>query len=102
MIPLVSRCDTADFRFLLLRSQHKRLVLNFINSITSMMGALSGALVVDRLGRRKLLLTGTSALVVCLAIVVGLLHGASGNTKADPHWSAARGNAGITFSPSSC
>jgi hypothetical protein len=55
---------------------------------------------VDRLGRRKLLLYGTSALVCCLAIVVGLLHGATGNTNVDLHWSTARLNAGIAFSSS--
>lgn len=63
-----------------------------------MIGALAGALVVDRLGRRKLLLYGTIAVVGCLAIVVGLLNGASGDVNADPGWSVARGNAGISFS----
>lgn len=63
-----------------------------------MIGALTGAAVVDRFGRRKLLLTGTSCLVVILAIITGLLHGASGKKEPPVGWSTARSNAGITFS----
>lgn len=86
-------------------------MLNFVNSVTSMIGALFGAAIVDRLGRRKLLLSSTSALVVILAIgrfsliicaglnqtyffhvVSGLLSNPGDTTRA---------NAGITFSTSS-
>ncbi|KAJ7755968.1 general substrate transporter [Mycena metata] len=69
-------------------SQHKQLVLNFINSITSYMGALFGSAMVDRWGRRKNLLSATGALVVILAIVSALLSH-PGSTE--------RANAGITF-----
>ena len=68
--------------------QKKRLVLNFVNSITSYMGALAGSFTVDRFGRRRNLLMSTSCLVILLAVVTGLLS-KEGN--------AARSNAGITF-----
>ncbi|KAJ6584954.1 general substrate transporter [Mycena capillaripes] len=69
-------------------SQHKQLVLNFVNSITSYMGALFGSYMVDRTGRRKNLLVGTGTLVVILAIVSALLSESG---------TGARANAGITF-----
>ncbi|RDB18019.1 Lactose permease [Hypsizygus marmoreus] len=69
-------------------SQDRRLTLNFVNSVTSYVGALSGSAVIDRFGRRKILLTSTSIITVILAIVTGLLS-SSGNS--------AQGNAGITF-----
>jgi sugar porter (SP) family MFS transporter len=69
-------------------SQNKQLTLNFVNSITSYMGALSGSATVDRFGRRKVLLYATMVMAVILAIVTGLLSSIG---------SAARANAGITF-----
>ncbi|EJD50722.1 general substrate transporter [Auricularia subglabra TFB-10046 SS5] len=70
-------------------SSSKQITLNFVNSVTSMIGALTGAYLVDSFGRRKLLLSGTAALVVILAIASGLLS--------HPETSQARANAGITF-----
>ncbi|KAJ7095888.1 general substrate transporter [Mycena belliarum] len=69
-------------------SQSRQLTLNFINSITSYIGALFGSFMVDRLGRRKNLLISTGMLVVILAIISGLLSSFG---------STARANAGIAF-----
>ncbi|KDQ11493.1 hypothetical protein BOTBODRAFT_147205 [Botryobasidium botryosum FD-172 SS1] len=69
--------------------QHKRLVLNFVNSVTSMIGALIGASIVDRFGRRNLLLLSTGSLVILLAIINGLLS--------NPYGNSTRANAGISF-----
>ncbi|KAH9480303.1 Lactose permease [Psilocybe cubensis] len=69
-------------------SQNKQLTLNFVNSVTSYIGALTGSAVVDRFGRRKVLLLATSIMVAILATVTGLLS---------DFGSAARANAGITF-----
>ncbi|KAJ7935620.1 general substrate transporter [Mycena leptocephala] len=75
-------------------SQHKQLVLNFVNSVTSYEKALTrfvalfGSFLVDRTGRRSNLLVGTGALVVILAIVSALLS--------DPG-TGARASAGIAF-----
>ncbi|KAF6757384.1 general substrate transporter [Ephemerocybe angulata] len=69
-------------------NQNKILTLNFVNSVTSYIGALSGSFIVDRFGRRRILLTGTASITVILAIVAGLLSSQG---------SAARANAGITF-----
>ncbi|KAF9533254.1 general substrate transporter [Crepidotus variabilis] len=69
-------------------SQNKVLVINFVNSVTSFIGALTGTFTVDRFGRRKILLIATIAITVILAVVSGLLS-SFGNV--------ARSNAGITF-----
>ncbi|KAF8957290.1 general substrate transporter [Flammula alnicola] len=69
-------------------SQNRQLTLNFVNSVTSYMGALCGSATVDRFGRRKVLLYSTIVMSVILAIVTGLLRSFG---------SAARANAGITF-----
>ncbi|TEB39855.1 general substrate transporter [Coprinellus micaceus] len=68
--------------------QEKRLTLNFVNSVTSYIGALSGSFIVDKFGRRRILLTSTTAITVILILVSGLLS-SQGNT--------ARANAGVTF-----
>ncbi|PFH53982.1 hypothetical protein AMATHDRAFT_72998 [Amanita thiersii Skay4041] len=60
-------------------SQDRVLTLNFVNS---------GSAIIDRFGRRRILLTSTSIIAAILAIVTGLLSSV-GN--------AARSNAGITF-----
>ncbi|KAK7469204.1 hypothetical protein VKT23_003694 [Stygiomarasmius scandens] len=69
-------------------SQDRKLTLNFVNSVTSYVGALAGSFTVDRFGRRKNLLYATLAITCILAIATGLLS-QEGN--------AARSNAGITF-----
>ncbi|KAF8073785.1 general substrate transporter [Lyophyllum atratum] len=69
-------------------NQNRRLTLNFVNSVTSYIGALSGSAIIDRFGRRKILLTSTAAITCILAIVTGLLS-SKGN--------AMQANAGITF-----
>ncbi|KZS90463.1 general substrate transporter [Sistotremastrum niveocremeum HHB9708] len=69
--------------------QTRKLTLNFLNSITSFMGALSGAALVDRIGRRSVLLWSTAPLVILLAIASALLS--------DPSTSPTRGSAGIVF-----
>ncbi|GLB38423.1 putative general substrate transporter [Lyophyllum shimeji] len=71
-------------------NQNRRLTLNFVNSVTSYIGALSGSAIIDRFGRRKILLTSTAMIAAILAIVTGLLS-SNGNAN------AAQANAGITF-----
>ncbi|KAK7056820.1 hypothetical protein VNI00_002537 [Paramarasmius palmivorus] len=68
--------------------QGKQQTLNFVNSVTSYIGALAGSFTVDRFGRRKNLFWATATITCILAIVTGLLS-ENGN--------AARSNAGITF-----
>jgi MFS family permease len=65
-------------------------VLNFVNSITSFAGALTGVSLVDKLGRRKLMLFSAFSCCIGMSIVVGLLS-KSGEQ------SATRANAGISF-----
>ncbi|KAG9103833.1 hypothetical protein FRC06_007645 [Ceratobasidium sp. 370] len=69
-------------------SQDRKLTLNFVNSVTSMIGAVTGSALVDRFGRRQLLLGSTITLVFTLAIIIGLLSTHGGSTQA---------NAGISF-----
>ncbi|KAI0061709.1 general substrate transporter [Artomyces pyxidatus] len=69
-------------------SQNRKLTLNFVNSVTSFIGALAGSASVDHIGRRKLLLISTGSLVCCLAIVTGLLSSTG---------TSARSSAGISF-----
>ncbi|KAF8713259.1 General substrate transporter, partial [Rhizoctonia solani] len=70
-------------------SQDKKLTLTFVNSVTSMVGALIGSAVIDRLGRRALLLGSTTMLICILGIIIGLLS-SDGNSR--------QANAGIAFS----
>ncbi|KIJ54593.1 hypothetical protein M422DRAFT_24530 [Sphaerobolus stellatus SS14] len=70
-------------------SQNKKLTLNFVNSVTSFIGALAGSTIVDFFGRRRLTLTATGSLVVLLAIISALLS--------HPNSSSARSSAGISF-----
>jgi len=72
-----------------IKSQSKRLTLNFVNSVTSYIGALAGSAVVDRIGRRKILLISTPIITVMLGIVAGLLS--------QKNAGEALSNAGITF-----
>ncbi|KAF8685624.1 General substrate transporter [Rhizoctonia solani] len=69
-------------------SQDKKLTLTFVNSVTSMVGALIGSAVIDRLGRRALLLGSTTMLICILGIIIGLLS-SDGNSR--------QANAGIAF-----
>ncbi|KAF5382700.1 hypothetical protein D9615_002928 [Tricholomella constricta] len=71
-------------------NQDRRLTLNFVNSVTSYVGALSGSAIIDRFGRRKILLTSTSMITCILAIVTGLL-------SSNGDGNATQANAGITF-----
>ncbi|KAL0069758.1 hypothetical protein AAF712_003027 [Marasmius tenuissimus] len=68
--------------------QQRQQQLNFVNSVTSYIGALAGSFTVDHTGRRKNLLWSTIAVTGILAIVTGLLSEQGG---------AARSNAGIAF-----
>lgn len=56
-----------------------------------MIGALTGSMLVDRFGRRQILLGSTFTLVLMLAIIIGLLSSTGTSTQA---------NAGISFSMS--
>jgi len=71
-------------------NQDRRLTLNFVNSVTSYIGALSGSAIIDRFGRRKILLTSTTMITGILAIITGLLNT---NDKAN----VSQANAGISF-----
>lgn len=66
-------------------------VLNFVNSITSFTGALTGTAIVDKVGRRFLLLFATCACTVGMFLVAGLLS-PTGDTT-----SKMRADAGISF-----
>jgi MFS family permease len=71
-------------------NRDRQRVLNFVNSVTSFIGALTGTAVVDRVGRRTLMLTAAISCTLGMAIVAGLLSD-SGEQN------AMRANAGITF-----
>jgi len=70
-------------------SQQRVLTLNFVNSVTSYMGALLGSAIIDRFGRRKILILATSILVAMLVIVSALLSQVGSGM--------VRANAGIAF-----
>lgn len=70
-------------------NQTRVLTLNFVNSVTSYIGALAGAFTIDHFGRRRNVLCGTTVLILILAIVTGLLSDTSENKM--------RADAGITF-----
>ena len=53
-------------------SVNEQLLINAVNTICSACCALCGALLVDRVGRRKLLLTSTTALCVCLTVICAM------------------------------
>ncbi|KZT52563.1 general substrate transporter [Calocera cornea HHB12733] len=64
-------------------------VLNFVNSVTSFIGALLGTASVDYLGRRTIVLTAIFACGAGMLIIAGLLSTAGSNV--------AQANAGISF-----
>jgi MFS family permease len=70
--------------------KNRIMTLNFVNSVTSYIGALAGSFVIDRFGRRRILLTATISVTVILAIVSGLL-------SSQGQGNAVQANAGITF-----
>ncbi|KAL1728595.1 general substrate transporter [Schizophyllum commune] len=70
--------------------QNKQLTLNFVNSVTSYIGALAGSFTVDRWGRRKVLFYSTVTITAILAIVTGLLGSNKGGNL-------MQANAGISF-----
>jgi hypothetical protein len=71
-------------------SPDRQRVLSFVNSVTSFIGALSGTAVVDRLGRRKLMLFA-SVCSFCGMLIVAVLLSPAGKE------STARANAAISF-----
>ncbi|EJU06504.1 general substrate transporter [Dacryopinax primogenitus] len=71
-------------------SPDRQRVLNFVNSITSFVGALSGTAIADHVGRRFLMLFGSWCCAAGMSIVAGLLS----NTGPQ---SVMRANAGVSF-----
>jgi nitrate/nitrite transporter NarK len=65
-------------------------VLRFTTSLISSHHFPQGSAIIDRFGRRRILLTATAAITCILAIVTGLLSDAG-------QLSPMRSNAGITF-----
>lgn len=64
--------------------------LNLVNSVTSMIGALTGASIVDHVGRRKLMLAAAFSCICGMTIVGGLLSPAGSESE-------TRATAGISF-----
>jgi MFS family permease len=86
---------SADFLPILLQqagitSPDRQRVLSLVNSITSMVGALTGTSLVDHVGRRKLMLWASVCSMCGMGIVAGLLSPAGVQ-------STMRANAGISF-----
>ncbi|KAJ9100060.1 hypothetical protein QFC20_005584 [Naganishia adeliensis] len=73
-----------------IKSQDRILTLNFVNSVTSFIGALTGTAVVDRVGRRKLMLFACICCTIGMSIVAGLLSPSGPQTT-------PRAEAGVTF-----
>ncbi|KAI5454184.1 hypothetical protein NCC49_004249 [Naganishia albida] len=73
-----------------IKSQDRILTLNFVNSVTSFIGALTGTSIVDKVGRRKLMLFACIASCMGMAIVAGLLSPSGPQTT-------PRAEAGVTF-----
>lgn len=71
-------------------SPDRQRVLNFVNSVTSFIGALTGTLIIDHVGRRKLMLFSAFSCMIGMFIVAGLLSGAGPQNQ-------IRANAGISF-----
>lgn len=68
-----------------------RLLLTGINSILGYIFATAGSLVVDRLGRRPIMLFSTSGFVICFAIIAGSMAAYMNNGN------QAAGRCGIAF-----
>ena len=71
-------------------SPDRQRVLNFVNSVTSFIGALSGTAIIDHVGRRKLMLFSAFSCMIGMAIVAGLLSPSGEHSQ-------TRANAGISF-----
>jgi hypothetical protein len=69
-------------------SPDRQRVLNFVNSVTSMFGAATGTVIVDRVGRRKLMLFALMSCVGWLTLVTILLSPVGNESN-------ARASAGI-------
>jgi MFS family permease len=69
-------------------NQNKKLTLNFVNSVTSYIGALVGSASVDKIGRRRQLLGATLVCSILLFTITGLVS-KTGNDM--------RSNAGISL-----
>lgn len=71
-------------------SDDRQRVLTLVSSVVAMIGAMSGAALIDHLGRRPLMLGSEIWAAACLGIIAGLVRpGGVQNT--------ARSNAGIAF-----
>ncbi|WRT66050.1 uncharacterized protein IL334_003002 [Kwoniella shivajii] len=71
-------------------SPDRQRVLNFANSLTSFAGALTGTVLTDFIGRRALLLIGSTSCMIGMALAAGLLSPAG-------EQSDIRATAGIAF-----
>lgn len=71
-------------------SPDRQRVLNFVNSVTSFVGALTGTVMVDHVGRRKLMLFSAVSCMCGMAIVAALLSPSGAHNS-------MRANAGISF-----
>jgi sugar porter (SP) family MFS transporter len=70
---------------------HTQLLLNALNPVISLVAAVMGALLLDRVGRRPFLLSGVMGMSLCLAIITGC-------TKLSvDSMNVAAGHAGIFF-----
>ena len=82
---------TTIFLDLGIKNATTRLLLNGINSILGYIFATAGSLVVDRLGRRPMMLFSTSGFVICFAVIAGTMAAyMNDNNK-------AAGRCGIAF-----
>ena len=86
---------TADFLPALLglagiTDTNRQRELNLVNSVTSMIGALTGSAIIDHVGRRKLMLFASCSAMIGMLIVGGLLSPAGEDNS-------IRANAGISF-----
>ncbi|OAA58920.1 Sugar/inositol transporter [Niveomyces insectorum RCEF 264] len=70
---------------------HTQLLLNALNPVVSWFAAILGAVLLDKVGRRKFLLSGVLGMSMCLAVVTGCTK-VSIDTA-----SKSAGNAGIFF-----
>ncbi|KAL6802928.1 general substrate transporter [Trichoderma sp. SZMC 28013] len=70
---------------------HTQLLLNALNPVVSWFAAISGAMLLDRVGRRPLLMGGVLGMAICLAVVTGCTK-LSVDTA-----NKAAGNTGIFF-----
>lgn len=65
-----------------IKSQHMQLLLNAINPVMSLITSVAGASLIDRLGRRPMLLTTIIFGSVCFAILTGTSKAAVADNNA--------------------